>query len=672
MMASCVVRRASAVAIALAVVALPGRLVAQCPDGAPPPCTAPRQALREAARVADPGRIAVLPFRVTAADTMLGEGVAELLAAEFTGERGPLAMHMGTVIRSWRAAGGSARVPLTQDVAVRTARAMGAGQVLEGSIVGLGSRLTVTASVLSVADGRTRRSEPVRGSTDSLDVLLSRLTTTLLALAGAESREGTRGVMTASPAAMREYLHGMAAWRRSQTAEASAAFERAFRQDSLFARAAFMRHWIASWFAQPVAPRWAQTAWALRDRLAAADRVLLAAQLGDEFPAQRSPQQNLAERVRAASLLPESPEAQYLAGDWLFHWGAADAPDALERARRYFVRSWDLDSQTTVLAHLVSTAILLADTPLVRSLRPTVTGTVADRFSTAWLVAAFLDDGALLARLRSGTFDSVVAAGAWDVVGKLRATAADEYVSRIRQRDPRWLRMRLAIQAMQGRPDAVRASLAQAPPATPDDAVFVTWLALQGDLDSASGAAAVAQLERMTGLDEAAAARRACDVALWHAWWGSGPAWPSAISARDDDLICPALVNLLRAWRAGAPDIAARLTAADSLVHWRRAGVGRGAFVGYENVVLARVWESRGNVPRAFSAIRLQRVGLFGVPGRGKILREEGRLALLVGDTASAVRAYRMYLGYRQDAEPALHAERDSVRSALALLQARR
>src|SRR6185369_452099 len=98
--------------------------------------------------------------------------------------------------------------------------------------------------------------EPVRGSADSLDVLMGRLTATTLALVGAEFRESSRGVLTASPAAMREYLHGMAAWRGFGTADATAAFERAFAQDSTFARAAFMRYWIASWFGQPVAGRW--------------------------------------------------------------------------------------------------------------------------------------------------------------------------------------------------------------------------------------------------------------------------------------------------------------------------------------------------------------------------------------------------------------------------------
>ena len=51
--------------------------------------------------------------------------------------------------------------------------------------------------------------------------------------------------------------------------------------------------------------------------------------------------------------------------------------------------------------------------------------------------------------------------------------------------------------------------------------------------------------------------------------------------------------------------------------------------------------------------------------------REEGRLAALAGDTAGAIRVYRRYLLLRQDAEPALTPQRDSVRAALALLERR-
>src|ERR1051326_6593463 len=83
-------------------------LLAPWPDGSPAPGG------RRAAAPPDPGRIAVFPCRVTTADSLLGEGVAELVAGEFTGAGGPKATHMGTTLRVWRRAGGGLRTPDAQ------------------------------------------------------------------------------------------------------------------------------------------------------------------------------------------------------------------------------------------------------------------------------------------------------------------------------------------------------------------------------------------------------------------------------------------------------------------------------------------------------------------------------------------------------------------------------
>lgn len=391
--------RTAVLLVFLAATARP--VLAQCPDGSPPPCARP-SAARAAAPAIDPNRIAILPFRVTAADTLLSEGFAELVAAEFTGESGPRAAHMGVVVRAWRQAGGGARASLAPAAASRIARQLGAGHYVDGAIVGLGGNLTITASIVPVGSGETRRAPPIRGSADSLDVLMSRLTTTLIALAGGESREGSRGVLTASPAAMRAYLEGMAAWRRYHVNEAVSAFELAFREDSAFARAALMRYWIANWrTGDPSSRQWGLTTFRLAGRLSSADRILVQALLGDRYPEPRLPAVSFGDRERAATLLPESPEAQYIAGDWLFHYGGAiEAVDALERSRTYFARSFALDSQQTVLAHLVDVAVLLADSALLRSLQPVLEAHLGDMQSSNWLAAGYLGDQGWLDRVR--------------------------------------------------------------------------------------------------------------------------------------------------------------------------------------------------------------------------------------------------------------------------------
>ncbi len=125
-------------------------------------------------------------------------------------------------------------------------------------------------------------------------------------------------------------------------------------------------------------------------------------------------------------------------------------------------------------------------------------------------------------------------------------------------------------------------------------------------------------------------------------------------------------LELLNARRA--PDFEARLVALDSTVRRR---LGPAVYAGFENVVLARAWESLGNVPRALSAIRLRPHGFGVLVNEAWASREEGRLATLAGDTTGAVRAYRRYLDLRRDAEPAFQAQRDSVRAALAALERR-
>ncbi len=511
-------RVALIIVLALVVSRPLGATMVQCPDGTPPPCGAPRPAPREPARAPDPGRIAVLPFRVTTADSLLGEGVAELLAAEFTGVSGPRAVHMGSVIQAWRRAGGGPRAPLAQAQAARAARERGAGLYVDGSIVGLGSRLTVTASVLSVGDGRARRAAPVSGPADSIDALLRRLTTNLLAVAGGEVREGERGQLTESADAMRAYLEGLAAWRRGRPEPAAAAFERAIRLDSAFARAAFMRYIVANWRVEATA-QWARTAWALRDRLSGQDRILLQAYLGERYPELRPPAQNVADRTRAVTLLPESPEAAYILGDYLYHYGAAvDATDRLERARTLFERSLALDSQATVLQHLIEIAAYTGDTALIRRIRRSA-GVTEMLWGIRWVAAARAGDGEWLQELRARTDTAqvgyaVVVGARSGVSGATVDALADDVApaASLRQRDP--IRVAQGYAALvQGRPAAQRRALSQLTGAS--SALVDGGLALAAVFGDGDPAVAAAAVDRLRVLAPPDSATRAQTSACW-------------------------------------------------------------------------------------------------------------------------------------------------------------
>ncbi|MGH7512408.1 MAG: hypothetical protein ACREOQ_05720 [Gemmatimonadales bacterium] len=86
----------------------------------------------------------------------------------------------------------------------------------------------------------------------------------------------------------------------------------------------------------------------------------------------------------------------------------------------------------------------------------------------------------------------------------------------------------------------------------------------------------------------------------------------------------------------------------------------------------ARLLEEQGNLPGALASVRRRAYGVVPASYLSTYLRQEGRLAELVGDTAGAIRAYRHYLALRSNPEPSLLPERDDVRTELARLAGER
>jgi hypothetical protein len=78
--------------------------------------------------------------------------------------------------------------------------------------------------------------------------------------------------------------------------------------------------------------------------------------------------------------------------------------------------------------------------------------------------------------------------------------------------------------------------------------------------------------------------------------------------------------------------------------------------------------ESQSNLPGALAAVRRRVYGLGMRYYLSTYLRQEGRLAALTGDRAGAIRAYQHYLALREDPEPPLRSDRDSVRAEVARL----
>jgi hypothetical protein len=124
--------------------------------------------------------------------------------------------------------------------------------------------------------------------------------------------------------------------------------------------------------------------------------------------------------------------------------------------------------------------------------------------------------------------------------------------------------------------------------------------------------------------------------------------------------------DLLEAWLATAtrqPKGASLVARVDSQSRRNPSGWGE-TF----NLAVARLLESQGDLPRALAAVRRRVYGLGKRRYLSTYFREEGHLAARVRDTAGAIRAYEHYLAFRANPEPALRAERDSIRAELARL----
>ena len=123
---------------------------------------------------------------------------------------------------------------------------------------------------------------------------------------------------------------------------------------------------------------------------------------------------------------------------------------------------------------------------------------------------------------------------------------------------------------------------------------------------------------------------------------------------------CGVMLEALLAAAEHRPDTNAAFARLDSLI---LAGGARPGWV----MIVSRWREAQGDIQGALRATR--QCDQYGwVLIRSYCLREQGRLATLVGDRADAIKAYRHYLALRYNPEPSVKLEVDRVRAELAVL----
>jgi tetratricopeptide (TPR) repeat protein len=650
----------------------------------------------------DPATVAVLPFRVTAPDhalDYLGEGIVDLLAVKLSGPAGPHAVPPRRLLDLLRYKPG---MEVTAEQGEDAARRAGAGLLLDGSLVRSGAKAELSAD-LRPTNGQGRIVHAtVAGLADSVPSLVDRLAAQLMA--GLGQRTTSLGDLSTSRA-IGEYLQGIAAHRRGQYTIATSHFAAALQEDSTFALAAL--DMLASIRGDNIeaANRASRLAWASRAKLSPRGRALLRAWVGPNYPAPSSMILTLAAWQDAVTAAPDLPDARFELGDKQLHFGALnDLPHAVEFAARNFSRGLELDSNFTwPLDHLLFCKFWLDDTTGVRALahlwlaQDTTSGDRSDYFR--WRIALALGDSAEIARQRARLDrwqdESVLwlaGAAQSEAVGLGDVQLAIEELERRAVTGPRLVEARQRRREWllnSGQPSlalALTDSLAAAEPYSGwarltriDDALF--W-----DGDTATAAADVRALTRSVApardsVARSVRARGHCRLGLWSLTHGDRAGvvrWLSELRGErltsmdvfndDDRAMC---VRLLDAWSVMHDDrgkALALLQQSDSIY------LNSDIMADYPvtNLVTARIREAAGDLAGARRAIERTGIELFSSPQyQSTYLREQARLELEAGDTASATRALRRYVALRAHSETPLRSEVDSARAELSLLLGR-
>ena len=212
----------------------------QCPSGAPPPC-APAVVLDEA-------RWIVVPFQNVAHATdaeWLSSASVNLLYLTLSRWRDLKVVDDERVADLLRAHGHAG--PLGLADARSLARRAGAGTVVMGDLLKVGSQLTVVGKVYRVRDGQRMRQVTVQvPAPDSVFTAYRALATGLLDLPAA-SQAG--GIGTTSLDAFREYARGVAALRAWDLDSARSSFQRVIAADPSFALAHYQMARTLGWLA---------------------------------------------------------------------------------------------------------------------------------------------------------------------------------------------------------------------------------------------------------------------------------------------------------------------------------------------------------------------------------------------------------------------------------------
>ena len=583
----------------------------------------------------------------------------------------------------------------------------GSGYSLAGAMTGTSQRVSIQVRVMPSRRDSARAQSYVVGPADSLPQLADRLTTRLLASLASEIGEDSLALAATSLAALRAYLSGRNEYRRGGSSQAVRHFERAASLDSTFAPASLWLGLMEMFQgAGGAGMRWKlDAAWKQRDRLNPAGRALLIATLGPRYPRTPTLVELVAAGEEATRTAPGWAEAWFVAGENFARFRSlAGNPDWENRGLMAFRRALELDS-THLLAMdrvLVLSAAAGDRAAVERYARLYFSKTAAGDHSdfARWCAALVLSDSATLASVRSRMADlpdmTLQRISIWSQrhgVGLDDGVRATEELLRraVGGQEGRMATQRkVTVLLNRGRPGEAAKVLAAfelgygANQAVGGVSEFQVYAGLYWDGDSSGAAAAARRLEAYVGgspmgpglVGDRLTAN--CALAQWRIAAGDlggarrsltamrQLAAPSGVASR---IVSPACAPIVEAQLEAAGGRTAGITALTRLdSSLRDVSNFRDQMITIGNLTAARIYEKRGDGLRALGMIRRQSSWNTYLSTQ---LREEGRLAALVGDRASAVRAYRHYIALRSEAEPRLRPGVDAVRRELAQMEQR-
>jgi DNA-binding SARP family transcriptional activator len=651
-------------------------------------------------------RVVVAPFRVigtTPGLEYLRDGIVELLSTRLADDTSARSVDAGGVLAAWQASGlaGAALVP--RDTIVGLAARLGAERVVIGSVVGTPERLVITASVSLVPSGVARGEATVSGPVDSITTLVDRLAARLL-IADADEGESLANYTSGSLPALRAFLDGQAAFRRSDFLTALQRYDLALRRDSTFALAALYRALAADELNdEPQLRVSVAMAWNSRSALSDRDRSLLIAFVGDRYPSLPTTADLDTAWQRVVDVAPGSAEAWSFLGARLLHDGAATGTAmSLRRAVNAYQRAISLNPGfVSAWRALVLLGELPPESALVAA---PADAPRAQREATArvtpfirWRIAVMGGDSLTRRRIRDSlptlgpvTLRAIARASQFDAIGIEDGARSLVILRQHATRPVDVANLVLAEHSLalnRGRSGDALAATSRLRRALPGSHAWLRLRvldALYSDGDSTAAYSAADQLAAFTDAGPSSLFNGsdawfadACVLAQWRlahndtsrvqaviARLNSAKgSVTSATFVNTSPNACGILLDVTLAVVQGRPDAARRLQRVDSMVFTPQVA---GDAVAYVPLLLARLHERLGARDLALRAIR-RRVYMSGWPRYlANAWLHEARLAAQSGDSIGANSAYRRFLVVRDSLGNVMSPQVESVRKLIA------